>query len=735
MLRAAEFGGAACDSIAILVLHPISGSSFAETALQELETGLMSPLILTSMPASRLLYGVTVFLGAFLLFLVEPMAAKQLLPALGGSSAVWLTCLVFFQVTLLLGYLYAHWLTRVAFDGWQRRVYLSLLATAVVLLTAQILHHPNLGQGASHPVTTIFVALALTIGLPFLLLASTSPLLQVLLARSEGGMIPYRLFALSNTGSLLALIAYPTLVEPNLTLKLQRTLWSAGFVLYALLCTVLARQTRSTTELVPAEEQSVAPSTTAARKWLWFLLPMAAAMQLTAVTGHLTVNIAAIPLLWMLPLAVYLLSFIVAFEFPALYRRGLVVRLLVVMLASLGYAISKTDVSLPIGVAILFFLVEAFIACLFCHAETYALRPQRAAQTESKIDSQATLFYLLIAAGGAAGTFFIGILCPLIFSANYDLAISFFVTAALAVAVTWHDGWPQRLLWSTCSVLLLIFAIMLHIAYARDAILEVRNFYGTLRVKQSAPPPQGFTVRMLLNGAIQHGTQIFAPGLSRTPTTYYAEDSGVGLALRFCCGGRARNIGVVGLGTGTLAAYGKPGDRIRFYEINPQVRPIAENLFTYLRDSGAHISYTDGDARASLTRETPQSFDVLAIDAFSGDAIPLHLLTTEALTLYKKHLAPNGILAFHLSNQYVDLAPEVRLLAASAGMQAQLVESSPNAERGAFRSTWALLTTSPTFFTQPEIDVAIQPMPTLPGLKLWTDDYSSLLPILQLGHH
>jgi len=665
------------------------------------------------------------------------MAAKQLLPSLGGSSAVWLTCLVFFQTTLLLGYLYAHWLTRDAFDGWRRLLYLALLAIAVILLVAQLAGPGNIGHGADHPVTTIFVALSLTIGLPFLLLASTSPLLQVLLVRSEGGKVPYRLFALSNTGSLLALIAYPTLVEPNLTLKLQRILWSAGFFLYTVLCTLLTRQARSASQPASLIEQPsallIAAATQPGKKWLWFLLPMAAAMQLSAVTGHLTVNIAAIPLLWMLPLAVYLLSFIVAFEFPALYRRGLVVRLLVVMLASLGYVISKTDVSLPIGVAILFFLAEAFIACLFCHAETYALRPQRA--------SEATLFYLLIAAGGAVGTFFIGILSPLIVSANYDLAISFFVTAVLAVAVTWHDGWPQRLLWSTCSVLLLFFAIMLHTAYAREAILEVRNFYGTLRVKQSTPPPMAVPVRMLVNGTIQHGTQIFAPGLSRTPTTYYAEDSGIGLALRFCCSAQGsnldhpRNVGVVGLGTGTLAAYGKPGDRIRFYEINPLVRPIAENLFTYLRDSQAQITYADGDARTSLANETPQSFDVLAIDAFSGDAIPLHLLTTEALALYKKHLAPNGILAFHVSNQYLDLAPEIALLAASAGMQARLVESAPDTVHGAFRSTWVLLTTSPTFFAQPEITVAIQPVPTIHGLNPWTDDYSSLLPILQLTHH
>ena len=693
------------------------------------------------MSASRLLYGITIFLGAFLLFLVEPMAAKQLLPALGGSSAVWLTCLVFFQVTLLLGYLYAHWLTRSGTPGWRRNLYLVSLAAAVILLAAQRLLHTTLSQHSDHPVTTIFVTLTLTIGLPFFLLGATSPLLQLWFLRTEGGSIPYRLFALSNVGSLLALIAYPFVVEPNLTLRLQRTLWSIGFLLYAALCTVLARQTRSAAvpaQTYTAQEESATPRTRAVTKWLWFLLPMTAAMQLSAVTAHLTVNIAAIPLLWMLPLAVYLLTFILAFEFPTLYRRGIVVRLLVVMLASLGYAISKTDVSLPIGVAILFFLVECFLAGLFCHAETYARRPQRPSET--------TVFYLLIAAGGAAGTFFIGIASPLIFSANYDLAISFFVTAAVAVAVTWHDGWPQRLLWTTAGALLLFFAIMLHRAYARDAMLEVRNFYGTLRVKQTTTP-QGDPERMLLNGTIQHGTQIFGNDLTHTPTTYYAVDSGIGLALRFCCnvGGSdstrssdiapPRHIGVIGLGAGTLAAYGHPGDRIRFYEINPLVRPIAQNLFTYLRGSPAQITFADGDARTSLTREAPQNFDVLAVDAFSGDAIPLHLLTIEAIALYKKHLAPNGIIAFHVSNQYLNLAPEIAQVAIAANMPSRLIERPGDESTGAYRSTWVLLTNSPTFFDRPEVAPAATKTPTTPRLRPWTDDYSSLLPILQLTHH
>ena len=699
------------------------------------------------MSATRFLYGITVFLGAFLLFLVEPMAAKQLLPVLGGSSAVWLTCLVFFQVALLLGYLYAHWLTRGPDVRWRRLLYLASLAAAVLLLVFQRLSPVALGRGSYHPVATIFLVLSSTIGLPFVLLGSTSPLLQMWFLGERGGRVPYRLFALSNTGSLLALMAYPTVVEPNLTLRLQRDVWSIAFLAYAGLCAVLARNGRAGRQ--PARAQEDVSETGASRfaRWLWFLLPMAAAMQLSAVTAHLTVNIAAIPLLWMLPLGVYLLTFIVAFEFPGLYRRGIVVRLLVVMLASLGYAVSKTEVSLPIGVAILFFLAEAFLAGLFCHAEAYALRPRRASET--------TLFYLLLAAGGAAGTFFIGIASPLIFSANYDLAISFLVTAVLAVAVTWNDGWPQRLLWMTASALLLFFAVMLHTAYSREAILEVRNFYGTLRVKQTTGPRGGETMRMLLNGTIQHGTQIFASGLNgdpmRKPTTYYAEDSGIGLAIRFCCSARgkdiahgrdsargrdiarSRAIGVIGLGAGTLAAYGRPGDRIRFYEINPLVRPIAQNLFTYLRDSPASLTFADGDARTSLAAEAPQRFDVLAVDAFSGDAIPLHLLTTEAVALYRKHLAPGGILAFHVSNQYLNLTPEIAQLAAASGMQARVVDSAADDATGAYRSTWVLLTDSSGFFDDPKVRFAADPIYTPAHLRPWTDDYSSLLPILQLS--
>jgi hypothetical protein len=675
------------------------------------------------MPSSRLLYAATIFLSSFLLFLVEPIAAKQLLPILGGSSAVWLTCLVFFQITLLLGYLYAHWVAQRA--GSAGRAHLAVIAAALVTLSLPHFIPANAGR----PVLTIFLALTRSIGLPFLLLASTSPLLQVWLARSESSAVPYRLFALSNVGSLLALFLYPILIEPNFTLHHQQILWTGAFVVYAILVAIITLRTRTAAaENAAPEASEVIPGR---RKLLWFLLPMAAAMQLAAITGHLTANIAAIPLLWMLPLGVYLLSFILAFEYPALYKRATIARLLVVLLASLGYALSKTETSLPIAVGILFFLAECFIACLFCHAEVFALRPKHPRQT--------TVFYLLIAAGGAAGTFFIGIASPLLFSANYDLALAFFFTAAVAIPALWSEGAIQRILWSTAAAGLLLLAVMLHVAYARDAIFLGRNFYGALRVKQTTHAPtsdgqmsqQAAPTRMLLNGTIQHGNQIFSPTLSHTPTTYYGTNSGIGLALTLCCQGRPRNIGVIGLGAGTLAAYGQRGDRIHFYELNPLVEPIARNLFTYLRDSPAETTITIGDARASLASEAPQKFDVLVIDAFSGDAIPLHLLTKQALALYQQHLVPGGILAFHISNQYIDLAPEVALLAGAAHLGALSIDSPANNAEGAYRASWVLVSSDVDFLGQRAVIENAIPIPKVLGIRAWTDDYSSLLPLLK----
>jgi predicted O-methyltransferase YrrM len=674
-----------------------------------------------------LLFGSAIFLAAFLLFLVEPIAAKQLLPVLGGSAAVWITCLVFFQTALLLAYLYAHWLAR--HPHWN--LHLVLLPAALALAIFWAADGIDLTSGPARPILTIFSALSLWIGLPFLALGSTSPLLQVWWSQVERTAIPYRLFALSNLASLLALAAYPTLIEPHFTLHAQRAAWCCGFAAFVLLAALLTRRTRSAagapSQLAAPGDESALPASPRMHKLLWLLLPMGASMQLSAVTSYITANIAPIPLLWVLPLAVYLLTLVAAFEFPRL-PRGILTRFLAVMLAALGYMLAQVDVTIPIHIGIGFFLFELLVACLFCHSEAYALRPRRA--------SEATQFYLLFAGGGAVGSFLVGIAFPLLFRFNYDLALTFALTALLALAATWSSNWGQRLLWSAASILMCLLVFWLHTAYQHDTMVAVRNFYAALRVKQNYGFP-GATLRTLTNGTIQHGTQIFGTDTQRkTPTTYYAPDSGVGLALNLCClrpdgSVRARHIGVIGLGAGTLAAYGRPGDRIRFYEINPAVEPIARNAFTYIRESGAQIDIVHGDARTSLAREQPQNFDVLAIDAFSGDAIPLHLLTREALALYRRHLAPGGILAFHISNQHVDLEPAIALLAQNAGLQAARVTSPADESRGEFTANWVLVSDNTAFFTQLAQTDGVRPPVFKPGLRLWTDDYSSLLPLLR----
>ncbi|MGA8740372.1 MAG: fused MFS/spermidine synthase, partial [Terracidiphilus sp.] len=638
------------------------------------------------------------------------------------SAAVWITCLVFFQTALLGAYLYAHWMAQR--PRWP--LYFALLLVGFASAVSWCARNSGLGGGSTHPILTVFAVLGSTIGLPFLVLGTTSPLMQVWWARLHGSGIPYRLFALSNLASLLALGLYPTLIEPRLTLEAQRVAWCCGFAVFAVITGVLAWKARTAmarpiTQNVTAEAEE-GMAALPAQKLLWILLPMGAAMQLCAVTSYLTANIAAIPLLWILPLAVYLLTIIIAFEFPRLLPRSLLARFLILMLAGLGYALSKQDVEWPLRISIGFFLIEAFASCLFCHSEAYRLRPRRA--------SESTMFYLLFAAGGALGSFVIGILFPLLFRFNIDLVITCCFTALLAMLVTWEDGWSSRLLWGVATIVMAVQIFWINIVNQRSTTVAVRNFYGALRVKQKIAVP-GITLRTLTNGNVEHGTQIFGTDEERkTPTSYYAEDSGVGLAIRFCCNGRPRNIGVIGLGAGTVAAYGRPGDRIQFYEINPAVEPIARNVFTYIRDSAAQVSIVKGDARTSLAKEPPQGFDVLVVDAFSGDAIPLHLLTTQALALYRRHLAPGGVIAFHISNRHVDLEAPIALLAKTAGIGAVTVATVANDRRGEFTATWMLLSDNQDFFAQPEIARAATYPEPVTGLRPWTDDYSALLPVL-----
>ncbi|MBV8906995.1 MAG: hypothetical protein JOZ22_25425, partial [Acidobacteriia bacterium] len=485
------------------------------------------------------------FLSAFLLFLLEPLVAKIILPWFGGSAAVWSTCLVFYQVALLAGYFYARLLTRYLRISTQTLVHIALLAASLGLLpigpearwTPAALGHPQL---------QILSMLAATIGIPFVALSATTPLLQDWLA-CAGHQTPYRFFALSNFASLAALLAYPLAIEPALDTRVQRLTWSAVYAAFAAVCALAAWRSRKG-EVAPTREREFdrLPNF---RRLTWFALAACGSMLLLAITNHIDQNIAAVPLLWVLPLAIYLLTFVLAFGKWRLYRRAIWLRVLVFALGMLGYAIYSIDSIEAIQISIPVFLAGLFACCLFCHGELNRLRPET---------SDLTTFYLVIAAGGAAGAIFVGFIAPTIFSGIYELPLTLVLTGALAGVLTWAEGkWPVRLLWVAISAAMcMVFAKNVH-DYRADTLSLRRSFYGALRVVETHAGPRAN--RTLYHATIEHGAQfLFGPRRHR-PTTYYGPDSGIGITLRECFGSPKR-VGVVGLGVGTIAAYGEGGD-------------------------------------------------------------------------------------------------------------------------------------------------------------------------------
>lgn len=739
------------------------------------------------------LYGITIVTSALLLFLVQPIVAKQILPWFGGTAAVWTVCVVFFQAVLLAGYVYAHGLTRLS-PKRQARIHVVLLLAS--LATLPILASPAWKPGgADDPTWRIAGLLAATIGLPYFLLSSTGPLIQRWFADDHAFTGPrtgvYRLFALSNAGSLVGLLAYPFVVEPYATVNAQAWIWSGGYVAFAAACAGCAWRAHRRGDAPPVaattdvDDAAVAPSI--GRYAFWLACAAVGSMLLLAVTNHLTQNIASIPFLWVLPLSLYLLSFVVVFEGRG--GRGWYVRRwwlgpILAAVVAMAWALSASRGVLPIPVALPIFVVGLFLACVFCHGELARTKPAPRWLTQ---------FYLCLAAGGAIGGLFVALVAPRLFVNYWETPLALVALCLLALvpmrertATGWIAGlvlatiasmavflagggatfdaarallpgadsaWTTRALvaiaiavfvvatWRRWPVAIVVTALLCTDFYAyryyrfltQDTLVAERNFYGALRVKESG---SGATRRRdLLHGVILHGDQ-YREGKKRyEATTYYGPGSGIAIALhRLRRDDEPIDVAMIGLGAGTLTAWGRTGDRYRIYDINPAVVDIAHRDFTYLGDSRADIAIALGDARLSMEREladgSAMPFDVVAVDAFSSDAIPVHLITREALDVFFQHLKPDGVIAFHVSNRFLRLAPVVAQLAADAHAHAIDIIDDPDNDDFT-GSEWVLVTRNAGFASDPAITRLASPIDPIPGLPMWTDQFNNLFKIVK----
>jgi hypothetical protein len=680
----------------------------------------------------------TIFLGAFLVFQVQPMIARFVLPWFGGSPAVWTSAMLFFQVMLLVGYAYTHLIVARLDLRRQCLLHVALLLASLALL-------PVTPDAAARPVggdpalPQLLAILTVSVGLPYVLVSSTSPLLQAWFARADAARSPYWLFALSNLGSLLGLLAYPFLIERVFGLVDQTRLWSAGYVLFVIASTavtflVLRGAGDGQTELAgPSLTRS---AQTAPRTRLsWLLLSASGVVMLLAATNQLCKDVAVVPLLWVLPLALYLISFIVSFGRPAWYQRAVWGPLLFGALAGITYLLrqefaeDEVDLLVQIGT----YCAGVLVYCVVCHGELYRLRPETDRLTE---------FYLFVSLGGALGGIATAVVAPLVLTGYWEFHLVLLLVPVLLVVLARADARalppsPARTGFAAVSVAgIAVAAVLLagHVHKHGEAAIHVeRSFYGVLRIYENETR-QGRVYHTLFHGRIEHGAQYLEEPMRSRPIAYYGPDSGVGRTLaaaralqRRTADTHALNVGVIGLGVGTIAAYGRPEDRFRFYEIDAAVEHIARDRFRYLGDSRAEIDVVLGDARISLEAEAPKGFDALFVDAFNGDGIPVHLLTTEALELYRRHLAPGGMVAFHVSNLHFDLRPVALALAEQSGMALNWIDDS-GGKLGENGSDWLILHDQP--ITAEALRLYDDPLPEDMVGVLWTDDHADVLATL-----
>ena len=663
------------------------------------------------------------------MFQVQPMAARYILPWFGGGPAVWTSCLLFFQIGLLGGYLYAHWLGSRSSARVEGALHVALLALSLLFLPIR----PNSATwktaSALDPSLRILLLLAATVGGPYLLLSSTGPLLQRWFTRSEPGKSPWRLYALSNLGSLIALLTYPFLIEPYLRLDTQVRMWSALYALFAVLCGFTAWRFRSVNgaAAVPDGEPMARPKP--ASILFWLALSACSSTLLVATTNQISQEIAVNPFLWVAPLAIYLATFILTFESDRFYRRALFAGAAGV-LASIGCVIPSLSGVFSLRWQLLLYLAAMLVTCMLCHGELAAARP---------VPRYLTTFYIAIAAGGALGGVFVALIAPHLFTEFLEYPIGLAAACLLGFVGWLRSGawaqWKRGQLGVRVPLMALLFggftAIMAAVTTGNQVSLaSARNFYGILRVLERSDNNGPF--RELRHGRTRHGFQYLEGPQRHWPTTYYGPHSGVAIALN-ALEGANRRIAVIGLGAGTLAAWGRAGDTFRFYEINPDVDAFAHRWFSFLKDSNARTETVLGDARVQMEREVAAGnsgqYDMIAVDAFTSDAIPFHLLTNECADIYRRNLKPGGLLLLHISNRVLNLEPVARGMAQYLGWTPVLFVSGDDPATGESSSKWVLLTASREWLARSGLGSRGAPW-TRRAPILWTDDFVSLWHVL-----
>ena len=701
-------------------------------------------------------FALTIFLGAFLLFEVQPLIGKYVLPRFGGGPGVWTVCMLFFQIALLAGYAYAHLSS--TYLGRRRQ----LVAHGILLIGSlgllPILPDVQSWEVAGDvaPTWQILAILTAQVGLPFLLLSSTGPLVQSWFSRTFPDRSPYRLYALSNVASLLALVSYPFVIEPLFTLRVQGWMWSIGYVVFVVACGWTAWRfslaANAANCQMPADESDDSMNAPAMTEntprvgdiLLWLGLTITGSVMLLATTDQLCQDLTVVPFLWVLPLATYLTTFIICFDRDQWYDRRLFIPLLVISVLGV-VVVYQLGTNVPLPAQIGGYSLALFACCMSCHGELVRIKPA---------PRYLTMFYLAVAAGGAMGGVLVAIAAPYLFSDYWEYHVGLLVSCVLVGVCTyrsgihlhWHIGprvgWAAMLL----AILTVTGSLITEIIIQGMEMKEVsRNFFGVLRIDEMNDSKYyGGRVMAMHHGRTLHGLQLLHPEAHLWPTTYYGRDSGLGIAidnLRHLSQPNwpdtSLRIGVIGLGAGTTAMLARKGDYLRFYEINPDVQRLAQKYFTFIEDSEAKVDVVLGDARVMLEREVAMgqlmAFDVLAVDAFSSDAIPMHLLTHQAYQLYWKHLKPDGVLALHITNRYVNLEPVVRGLVQGSGHQVVAIVSPAEKRRvGTTFARWLIVTRNPTILAARRVRVAGTVWPRNDNRQQvhWTDDFASLWPVL-----